>query len=197
MMDKNCKPRVNGKDVVTSRKHPPYWQSRLIRCRFNTRPPLLYCVLGLRPISLRIIWCEAINQPNLLLPPCPTPHPACSNGAHETHTICGTPNYMAPEVQDSGYGLSADLWSAGCLLYTMMTGVAPFQGRLVGETLSKARTGRYVEPEGLSDAASDFLASMLELVSRCDRRVLVVFVFLYFFVRPLVAKPSSLIYWPT
>ncbi|CAM9480609.1 unnamed protein product [Sphacelaria rigidula] len=70
---------------------------------------------------------------------------------------------MAPEVQDSGYGLSADLWSAGCLLYTMMTGVAPFQGRLVGETLSKARTGRYVEPEGLSDAASDFLASMLEL----------------------------------
>lgn len=101
------------------------------------------------------------------------PHFACSNGAHETHTICGTPNYMAPEVQDAGYGLSADLWSAGCLLYTMVTGVAPFQGRLVGETLSKARTGRYVEPGGLSDAASDFLASMLELVSRCDRRVLV------------------------
>lgn len=46
----------------------------------------------------------------------------------------------------------------------MVTGIAPFQGRLVGDTLSNARAGRYVEPEGLSDAANDFLARMLELV---------------------------------
>lgn len=85
---------------------------------------------------------------------------------------------MAPEVQGpaygaaaaaagqpGGYGLSADLWSAGCLLYTMLTGRAPFQGRRVGDTLANARSGRYAVPEGLSDAARDFLASMLSLVS--------------------------------
>lgn len=72
---------------------------------------------------------------------------------------------MAPEVQGSGYGLSADLWSAGCLFYTMVTGAAPFQGRRVGDTLANAWAGVYVEPEGLSDAAVDFLASMLNLVS--------------------------------
>lgn len=84
---------------------------------------------------------------------------------HERHTICGTPNYMAPEVQGSGYGLSADLWSAGCLFYTMVTGAAPFQGQRVGDTLANACAGVYVEPEGLSDTAVDFLACMLKLVS--------------------------------
>lgn len=72
---------------------------------------------------------------------------------------------MAPEVQDSGYGLAADLWSAGCLFYAMVTGGAPFQGGRVGETLANARAGRYLEPDGLSGVARDFMARMLELVS--------------------------------
>ncbi|CAN0544921.1 unnamed protein product, partial [Ectocarpus sp. 12 AP-2014] len=101
----------------------------------------------------------------------------------ERHTLCGTPNTMAPEVQGpvygasaagqqpGGYGLSADLWSAGCLLYTMLTGSAPFQGRRVGDTLANARSGRYAVPEGLSDTARDFLASMLSLDPRRRMRV--------------------------
>lgn len=74
---------------------------------------------------------------------------------------------MAPEVQGAAYGLSADLWSAGCLFYAMVTGGAPFQGRRVGDTLANARAGRYVVPEGLSDAAKDFLACMLSKVRCC------------------------------
>ncbi|CAM9860954.1 unnamed protein product [Ectocarpus sp. 4 AP-2014] len=101
----------------------------------------------------------------------------------ERHTLCGTPNTMAPEVQGpvygasaagqkpGGYGLSADLWSAGCLLYTMLTGRAPFQGRRVGDTLANARSGRYAVPEGLSDTARDFLSSMLSLDPRRRMRV--------------------------
>ncbi|CAM9702652.1 unnamed protein product, partial [Choristocarpus tenellus] len=81
----------------------------------------------------------------------------------ERHTICGTPNYMAPEVQSAGYGLSADIWSAGCLFYTMVTGGAPFQGQRVGDTLSNARCGQYLEPDGLSSCAKDFLRCMLQL----------------------------------
>lgn len=47
----------------------------------------------------------------------------------------------------------------------MVTGGAPFQGSRVGDTLANAREGRYVEPEGLSASAKDFLACMLSLVS--------------------------------
>ena len=40
---------------------------------------------------------------------------------------CGTPFYMAPEVIKGSYGLEADNWSLGVLLYFMVSGLQPFQ----------------------------------------------------------------------
>lgn len=46
----------------------------------------------------------------------------------EQKTICGTPNYISPEiVSRKPYGLASDVWSVGCMFYIMITGVAPFQ----------------------------------------------------------------------
>ena len=42
------------------------------------------------------------------------------------HTIAGTPYYMAPEVLDGDYGVAADIWSLGVLLYTLVSGYLPF-----------------------------------------------------------------------
>ncbi|ODV89930.1 hypothetical protein CANCADRAFT_1662 [Tortispora caseinolytica NRRL Y-17796] len=49
-------------------------------------------------------------------------------------SICGTPNYMAPEIlaKDSeGYSYPVDIWSIGCMMYTMFVGVAPFHDKSV------------------------------------------------------------------
>lgn len=51
-------------------------------------------------------------------------------------TICGTPNYIAPEVLEGkkGHSFEVDLWSLGVVLYTMLVGKPPFETDHVKKT---------------------------------------------------------------
>jgi len=45
----------------------------------------------------------------------------------KTYTLCGTPEYIAPEVLlNKGHGKGVDWWTLGILIYEMLTGEPPF-----------------------------------------------------------------------
>lgn len=50
-------------------------------------------------------------------------------------SIIGAPYYIAPEVLDANYNEKCDIWSAGVILYIMMSGYPPFPGSTNSEII--------------------------------------------------------------
>ncbi len=46
-------------------------------------------------------------------------------------TVCGTPNYMAPEIftSNDGYSFEVDVWSLGIIAFLLLCGRFPFEDR--------------------------------------------------------------------
>ena len=56
-------------------------------------------------------------------------------------TICGTPNYIAPEVLEAknGHSYEVDVWSLGVIIYTLSIGKPPFETNDVQQTYKRIK----------------------------------------------------------
>lgn len=77
-------------------------------------------------------------------------------------TLCGTPNYISPEVASrSNHGLPADAWAVGCLLYRMLVGQSPFNGNGAKSQLTQVVIGNLDVPYNISTEARDLIERLL------------------------------------
>lgn len=82
------------------------------------------------------------------------------------NAICGTPNYVAPEIikgSSEGYSFEVDVWSLGVIIYKMIIGINPFSGDTIQETYQRIKDNDYDFPDDLniSYAAEDLIRRIL------------------------------------
>ena len=82
-------------------------------------------------------------------------------------TVCGTPNYIAPEILDGkmGHSYEVDIWSLGVIMYTLLIGKPPYETQDVKQTYKKIKMNQYTFPEGIliSEYAKNLIIAILQL----------------------------------
>jgi len=78
-------------------------------------------------------------------------------------TLCGTPNYIAPEVLGKkGHSYEVDVWSLGCILYTLLVGKPPFETQTLKDTYTRIKKNEYHIPSRVGPLARNLITRLLQ-----------------------------------
>ena len=89
------------------------------------------------------------------------------HAGQKLHGTVGSPFYIAPEVLTGGYNQAADVWSAGVILYILLSGMPPFWGKTKSRIFDAVRAADLRFPpdtwDCISPSAKDLISQMLSV----------------------------------